>query len=94
LIFSRRYGHIVEELKGILDGIPKEKARYKKVESKHTGGISFYGYFKDADSMRPLAQSLKGKGLYFEPIQGEVRQVFPHEMIEMASEALAKGKQR
>ncbi|MBK8567632.1 MAG: hypothetical protein IPN76_31020 [Saprospiraceae bacterium] len=70
LLFSKRYGHLVEELKAALDGIPKDKARYKKAENQYTSSVSFRCFFKDTDAMRPFVQQLRGKGLFVEPIQG------------------------
>ena len=94
LLFSKRYGHLVEELKAALDGIPKDKARYKKAENQYTSSVSFRCFFKDTDAMRPFVQQLRGKGLFVEPIQGEPQQVFPQELVEMASRALAPERRR
>lgn len=94
LLFTKRHGHLVEELKAALDDIPKEKARYKKAENQYTSSVSFRCFFKDADAMRPFVQSLKGKGLYVEPMQGETKQVFPQELVEMASKALSVSTER
>lgn len=94
LLFSKRYGHLVEELKTALDGIPKEKARYKKAENQYTSSISFRCFFKDTDAMRPFVQQLRGKGLFVEPMLGETKQVFPQELVEMANQALSSERRR
>lgn len=94
LLLSKRYGHLVEEVKAALDGIPKKKARYRKAENQYTSSISFRCFFKDADAMRPFVQQLRGKGLFIDPIQGEAKQVFPQELVEMASQVLSVSAER
>jgi len=87
LLFAKANGHIAAEVKNLTRGLPKDKFRYQKKESKYAG-ISINIYFKDADTMRPVVQGLKNKGLYADKAIGKDELVYPYQLLSMAKEIL------
>ncbi len=92
LLFAKANGHIAEEVKALTKELPKDNFRYQKKESKYAG-ISIHIYFKDADTMRPIVQGLKDKGLYADKAIGKDEVVLPYQLLSMAKDVL-KGEGR
>ena len=84
-MFAKKYGHIVQELKSLVQTLPRDSFRFQKSVSKY-GGITVNLYMKDVDSFRAVAHGLKEKDLFINTMLEE-KKVFPRDLISMAQEA-------
>lgn len=85
-LFGKRYIHIADEIKALVQQLPKDSFRFRKSISSY-GGVTVNLYFKDADSFRPVAHGLRDKELVIDSMLYEDKQVFPRDLIKMAQEA-------
>lgn len=92
LLFAKSNRHVAEEVKSLTRELPRDNFRYQKKESKYAG-ISINIYFKDVDTMRPVVQGLKNKGLYADRAIGKDEVILPYQLLSMAKEIL-QGRSR
>lgn len=92
LLFAKSNGSVAEEVKALTKELPRDNFRYQKKVNKYAG-ISINIYFKDADTMRPVVQGLKNKGLYTDRAMGKDEPVFPYQLLSIAKDIL-KGEGR
>jgi len=64
--------------------VPKEEYRFRKFENKYAG-ITVHVYLNNADAIRPIADSLRGKDLHIDSGLGD-KKIFPLDLIRMANE--------
>ena len=89
--FGKRNEILLAELKETLNKQTREESRYRTTIAKHVGNnITMRAYFKDVDSLRPVAWKLKDQNLWRDTLQYESNKITPRMLIEKAENILKK----
>lgn len=94
LSFSKRNEPLLIELKEILNKQSKEESRYRSTKVKHVGNsIKMEAYFRDVDSLRPVAWKLKDHNLWRDTLQAESNKLTPRMLIDKADKIIKQELQ-